>query len=174
MDYPGYGLSTGKPSEKSIYNASHAALVWAKQNFPDKPIIVAGWSLGAAVAVQLAAKQPQMIRALILLSGWSSLNAIAEQHYPRWMVQMLLREKYNAVEHAKRVTTPTLVIHGQNDRIIPISQGQQIALEIAGPCRWVPVANAGHNDLLNHREVWNEIGNFLREVFTAGNAAHHG
>lgn len=173
IDYPGYGLSKGKSSEEAIYQASHAALLWVRQHFPDSPIIVCGWSLGAAVAVQAASAHRELVNALVVLSSWASLRDVAARHYPNWMVRLLLTEKYNAMENAKKVICPTLVVHGQRDFLIPISQGQQVALEISGPCRWIPIAEAGHNDLLNHRRVWEEIGSFIREVF-AESGAHHG
>ena len=50
LDYPGYGRSTGVPSEASILAAGSVALEWMIQHFGNRPIVVAGWSLGAAVA----------------------------------------------------------------------------------------------------------------------------
>src|SRR5688500_16419829 len=55
VDYPGYGLSKGRASEKSILQNSVQAATWMKSRFQDHALVVCGWSLGASVAVQTAA-----------------------------------------------------------------------------------------------------------------------
>ncbi len=56
IDYPGYGRSEGKPSEAHNLEAASAAFQWIRQKYPQNPVIVCGWSLGAGVAIQTAAK----------------------------------------------------------------------------------------------------------------------
>ena len=165
IDYPGYGRSTGRPSEVGIREAARMALMWTRQQYPENPMIISGWSLGAAVAVQAAATNPEHADALILMSGWSTLRDAGHNHFPLWLVQLLVREQYNSLEAASYVNCPALVLHGEQDNLIPLSQGQQVASRLGGTARWIPLAGAGHNDLLGQSRVWEEIGKFLHELF---------
>lgn len=162
LDYPGYGRSGGRPSEAALLAAADSAFIWIKKNFANNPKIICGWSLGAAVAIQTAAKHGQELAGLIALCPWSSLPEVAVVHYPRWLVNSLLDENYNSLEAASRVRCPALVIHGEQDAIIPVAQGEKVAANMGGGCRWVRVPQAGHNDLFSRREVWEEIRAFLK------------
>ena len=72
VDYPGYGLSQGTPGEEANVAAAEAAWRWLREHHRG-PAVVAGWSLGAAVAVQVAARRGDEVDALVLLSGWVRL-----------------------------------------------------------------------------------------------------
>lgn len=159
VDYPGYGRSTGSPSEKGLMAGADAAVAWLRERHPDRPVVLCGWSLGAATAIGTAARHPEHVRGLIALSPWTSLPDVARIHFPGFMVQSMLREKYDSREAAKRVRVPALVIHGEQDNLIPAAQGKEVAGALSA--RWVPVSSAGHNDLLARDEVWTEMERFL-------------
>jgi len=159
VDYPGYGRSTGKPAEEGVMAAADAAVAWAREHHPGRPLVLCGWSLGAAAAIGTAAHHAEPLRGLIALSPWTSLPDVARIHFPGFMVQSMLREKYDSLGAAKRIRVPALVIHGEADNVIPAPYGKQIAAALAA--RWVPVPSAGHNDLLARDEVWVEMERFL-------------
>jgi pimeloyl-ACP methyl ester carboxylesterase len=161
IDYPGYGRSAGEPSEAANLAAAEAALAWARRERAGRQIVACGWSLGAAVAIQLAAGHPGEIDRLVLMSPWSSLPELAKEHYPGFMVAALLRERYDSVAAAAAVRCPTLVVHGTADTIIPLRHGQAVAAALGGHARLAPVAGAGHNDLLGVRRTWQELARFL-------------
>lgn len=160
VDYPGYGRSGGRPTEAGLQAAGDAAVAWAAAEHPDRPLVAAGWSLGAAVAVPLAVRHPR-VEGLIALSPWTSLAATAGLHFPRPLVRMLLSERYDSLAAAREVRRPALVVHGETDDIIPAVQGREIAAALPAGTRWVPVPGAGHNDLLSRPEVWQEIAAYL-------------
>jgi pimeloyl-ACP methyl ester carboxylesterase len=162
VDYPGYGNSSGKTSEKANLEAAELALKWIEEKFPGKSTIVFGWSLGAAVAIETAAKYPGQVDALIAVSPWSSLKDVAAAHYPTFIVNALLNEIYNSVEAAKKINCPTLIIHGEKDNIIPASQGKKVSDAIAGKSKWIQIKNAGHNDIFSNETIWDEIKTFLK------------
>jgi pimeloyl-ACP methyl ester carboxylesterase len=161
LDYPGYGRSAGEPSEAANLAAAEAALAWAVREHPDQPRIVCGWSLGAAVAIQLAARHPEAVDRLILLSPWSTLRALAGEHYPAFLVGALLRERYDSLAAAASIRCPTLVVHGEADTIIPIRHGEALARALGERARFVAMPDAGHNDLLAEAGTWSEIREFL-------------
>lgn len=161
VDYPGYGRSTGSPSEEGLMAGADAAVAWLRERHPDRPVVLCGWSLGAATAIGTAARHPEKVRGLIALSPWTSLPDVARLHFPGFMVQAMLREKYDSREAAKKVRVPALVIHGDLDNLIPAAHGKEVAGALAGPARWVSIPWAGHNDLLARDEVWKEMEQFL-------------
>ncbi len=162
IDYPGYGRSAGKPSERALLEAADTAAAWMGRRCPGRPLVACGWSLGAAVAIQAAARHPE-VRALVLLSPWTSIRDAAKAHFPAWLVGILLWERYPSLETAPGILCPALVIHGAEDDLIPAPQGEQVAKALPA-ARWVLIPGAGHNDLLMHRRVWDEIGAFLKRV----------
>jgi uncharacterized protein len=164
VDYPGYGRSTGKPSEEGVMAGADAAVAWLRERHPGRPLVLCGWSLGAATAIGTAARHPEHVRGLIALSPWTSLPDVARIHFPGFMVQSILREKYDSRAAAQKVRVPALVIHGEVDNLIPAAQGKEVAAAFPQPARWVPVPSAGHNDLLARDEVWAEMERFLDGV----------
>lgn len=163
VDYPGYGRSGGKPSEENIIAASNAAFHWIENNYQNNPKIIFGWSLGAAVAIQTVANYPNQINGLIAVSPWTSLPDVAAAHYPRFLVNSLLKENYNSVEAAKNINCPSLIIHGEADNIIPFSQGKKVVKGLGLNSRWVLVTDSGHNEIFSRDTVWEEISLFLEK-----------
>ena len=162
VDYPGYGRSGGSPSEESLGLAADAAWQWFAQRYPDRPRLVCGWSLGAAVALRLAARESETVDGVIAMSPWTSLPDVAGLHFPRWLVGLALHERYASLALAPTVTAPALVIHGAQDRIIPASQGERVAAALPNS-RWLAIPGAGHNDLLSRDEVWQEMAAFIEQ-----------
>lgn len=162
LDYPGYGRSAGRPAEEANVAAAEAALDWLAAKRPGAPVLLAGWSLGAAVGIQAAARRPAGVDGLVLLSPWTSLEELARIHYPGWLVGLALSERYDSLVAAARIGAPTLVMHGSADRIIPVDHGRRLAAALGARARWVEVPRAGHNDLLGEPEVWREIAAFVK------------
>lgn len=165
VDYPGYGRSGGTPGEESLVAGAEAGLDRLRRLHPDRPAVVLGWSLGAAVAVQLAAHRPEEVDGLVLLSPWSRLSEVAAVHFPAPLAAPLVGNRYDSLAAVSRVRAPALVIHGERDRIIPFAQGEAVATALAArsgvDTRWVPVAPAGHNDLLAEELPWREMAAFF-------------
>ena len=72
----------------------------------------------------------------------------------------MLRERYDSLGVAPRLGGPTLVIHGREDRIIPVEHGRSVAAALPD-ATYLEVAGAGHNDLLGRPEVWQAMGRYI-------------
>jgi hypothetical protein len=162
IDYPGYGLSGGSPNEQSLRSTADAAVAYAQQQFPENPLILMGWSLGAAVALVTAAEHPAAVDGVIALSPWSSLPEAAADHYPQWLVGLIIKEQYNVMEAAKKITCPVLLVHGEQDELIPAAHSERIAVTLKGIVQYMRVFEAGHSDLLAHSDVWSALHHFVR------------
>jgi pimeloyl-ACP methyl ester carboxylesterase len=167
VDYPGYGRSGGRPDEKALKLAAERAAAWTLQQYPERGLVPCGWSLGAALAVHLAADTSTGARGVVVISPWTSLAAVASLHFPGFLVDLGLREEYDSLALAGRIEVPALVVHGVRDRIIPVQQGERLAgaMQLS---RWVPIGEAGHNDLLAEPRVWQEIERFLDTLVGTG------
>jgi pimeloyl-ACP methyl ester carboxylesterase len=161
LDYPGYGKSGGSPGEDGLAEGARLAFDWAREHFPGRRLVIVGWSLGAAVATRLAAERTEAVDGLIAMSAWSRLRDVAGKHFPALLVRMLLRESWDSVAAAENVSCPSLVIHGSDDRIIPVELGGLLAKALGPDAGWVVLEGAGHNDLLGRAEVWFEVERFL-------------
>jgi pimeloyl-ACP methyl ester carboxylesterase len=162
LDYPGYGSSTGVPSEASLLEAGSVVLRWMKDHFDHRPAVVVGWSLGAAVAIGMVAAEPDSCSGLVTMSAWTSLAEVGASHFPRWLVELAVTDRYESIKAARNITCPVLAIHGSADRVIPVEQGREVAA--ASRATWLEVPSAGHNDLLGHPIVWNRLSDFLASI----------
>jgi len=126
VEFPGYGLCPGKPSEDSLDSAADVCFRYVREVLQVAPadIIVMGRSMGAAVALSLAEKF--YFGGLVLIAPFLSLRDALGQYTGAKMSEVMLDELFCSKEKIKSVKVPTLVIHGQKDRLIDSSQGKQL------------------------------------------------
>jgi fermentation-respiration switch protein FrsA (DUF1100 family) len=164
-DYRGYAGNPGRPSEEGLRADARAARAWLIEEggFPPDRLVYFGGSLGAGVAVALAAEHPPA--ALILRSPFTSLPDVAAHHYPFLPVRLLLRDRYPSLASIRKVSAPLLVIAGGADHIVPPEQSRRLFEAAPGPKRLLEIPGAGHNDyvLLAGEEMIAAIAAFLAE-----------
>lgn len=170
FDYPGYGNSPKlKSSEKSLVRAGEEVLRWAQEKYPDKELYLFGHSLGAAVALQVAKQHQDKLKALILVSAWSSLKAVVEHHFSSVFAALIgaskLKDQYDSKEVVQDIRLPVLLTHGTDDKIVPFAQGLELKSSVKSPV-WVPVEGGTHNDIYSNfglwRDFWVEVESFLK------------
>jgi len=146
FDYRGYGGNPGHPSETGLAADARAAREYLLSRSDVRPesIIYFGESLGAAVAIGLAAEHPPA--ALVLRSPFTSLADVGQLHYPYLPVRALLKDRYDSAGRIRAVRCPLLVLAGGADGIVPAGQSRRLHALAADPKRYVEIPNAGHND----------------------------
>ena len=159
-DYPGYGQSSGKPTEKGCHEAAQAAyyyLVNEEKVSPDK-IILHGRSLGSAPSCKLASESE--VGGLILESPFVSAFRVMTN------VTILPWDKFKNIDFAKKVSCPSLVIHGEMDEVVPFWHGQRIFDALPEPKTFKPFPKGGHNDVaaVGGEEYWKAIKNFCHTI----------
>lgn len=160
FDYRGYGGNSGYPSEKGLLKDARAARAWLEKRDdvdPDR-IVYFGESLGAGVAVQLAAERPPA--ALVLRSPFTSLVDTARRHYWFLPVGTLLKDRYLSIDLIGKIDAPVLVIAGEYDSIIPEEQSRRLFDAANEPKRYVLIPRADHNDyslLAGETLVWETL-----------------
>lgn len=159
VDYRGYGENPGSPSEQGLMLDARAVWTYAVETlkFAPSEIVLFGESLGGGVATGLAAELCEhgtIPGGLILRATFTSLVDAGRYHYPFLPVQWALIDRYPSVDRLPRISCPVLVMHGDQDQIIPFSHGERLfaaAPEQAAngvKKNFVGLAGAGHNDIL--------------------------
>jgi uncharacterized protein len=171
FDYRGYGWSTGKPSVSAM-NPDTEAIHYAVPGILDQaalgrsPLILMGRSLGSAPAIHLACAYPQAYRGLIIESGFAQvIPLLARLGLPIGLMGETADPVGN-LEKMREIKLPLLIIHGDQDSLIPVSQG--VMLYEASPStnkRMKRIGHAGHNDMLYYAEEYFEaVGEFLNGI----------
>ncbi len=146
IDYRQYGRSEGKISEKGTYIDARAALAYlhSRKEINQEKIIFFGRSLGSAVAVELALKEK--CRALILETPFTSIKEMGKKLYPFLPVSLLLRTKYDSLAKIRNIKVPILIMHGDNDKLVPFEHGRELYEAANEPKEFYTIPGAGHND----------------------------
>jgi len=140
-DYRGYGTSQGTPSEQNSYRDVDSAYHYLTQKLgiPPNQIIAYGRSVGGAMAVDLAARQP--VAGLILESPFTKAFLALTR------VPIVPFDKFANIDKIKQVRCPVLVMHSRTDEVIPFAHGQQMFAAAGQPKRSLWINQGGHNDL---------------------------
>ncbi len=148
FDYSGYGLSGGRPSERATADDARAALAYlrGRAEVDQGRVVYFGKSLGAAVAVELAAEEPP--HRLVAQSAFTSIGDMARLHYPFLPLGLLLTTRYDTLARIAEVNAPVLVVHGSRDEIAPVAHARRLYEAARDPKRLLIVEGAGHNDVL--------------------------
>jgi fermentation-respiration switch protein FrsA (DUF1100 family) len=160
VEYPGYGQSTGTPSQKSVTAAFLAAydMLAARRDVDPSKIVFYGRSLGGGAVCALAAVRPAA--ALILTSTFTGIRAMASRYLvPGFMV----RDPFDNLTVVRDFSGPILIVHGRYDDIIPFHHGT--TLQKAARRAKLLAYDCGHNDCPPDAErFWRDIAAFLREA----------
>lgn len=146
VEYPGYGASPGSPTEDGIYAAAEAALARLRaQGVPPERTVLSGRSLGTGVAVEMA-RRGHGTR-VMLVSPYTSISDMAGLVFPFLPTRLLVRDRFDTASKAASVGVPVLIIHGEQDTLIPVEMGRRLGTRFPrATVQTVP--GAGHNDVL--------------------------
>lgn len=145
-DYVGFGMSGGEAGEVGCRETAEAALAHL-QGRPDvdrSRIVVAGWSLGGAVAIDLASRHP--VAGLATFCTFTRMADLARRLFPFLPASLLLRHRFDNVSKIAQVGCPVLIGHGRRDQIIPFAMADRLASAAKGPVTRVTIDEADHND----------------------------
>jgi pimeloyl-ACP methyl ester carboxylesterase len=147
FDYRGYGRSSGRPSEDGTYRDARAALacLLGQPGVHPARVFYLGESLGGAVALDLALERPPA--GLALLSAFTGVRDLGRVHYP-FVPAALVPDAYPALRRIGELHAPLLVLHGDRDEIVPLSQGRALFEAAPGSKRMHVLPGRGHNDLV--------------------------
>lgn len=162
FNYRGYGRSTGEPGEKALFADALAIYdrIAARPGVDPKRIVAMGRSLGSGVATYLASQRS--LSAVVLVSPYDSMRAVARGHYPFVLVDLILKHPFDSASRARTVDAPMLSLAAERDTIIPPRRAEALARAWRGPVTSTIIPGATHDDVSLHPAYWRAIREFLR------------
>jgi pimeloyl-ACP methyl ester carboxylesterase len=158
-DYPGYGTSTGKPSEAGVYAAAEAALLYLaneKKHAPET-ITLYGRSLGSGPACWLAERYA--VSGLILDGAFSSTFRVMTG------IKLLPFDRFDNLARLPKLECPVLIIHGKQDIVVPFSHALKNETVVKNPAKTLWIESANHNNLIETAgdRYWEVVLGFIQQ-----------
>jgi uncharacterized protein len=169
IDYRGYGLSTGTPSEQGLYRDVEAALrfVDARPRDRSRPVIYWGRSLGTVMAAYAASRRAP--DGIVLESGFPSMRSVLETNPVMWLLSWGSSYRMPTVDWMAAVRQPALVLHGDRDSVIPYGLGQRLYAALPGPKTFVTLPGGEHNEPVppDAEAYWRAVREFTESLSAA-------
>ena len=163
VNYRGYGLSLGQPSETMLCRDALALYDRAtrRPDIDSGRVIVIGRSLGTGVATYLASQRP--VAGVVLISPYDSLVQVAREAYSFLPVNLLLRHRFDSAARAPSIRAPLLALVAARDEVIRPERSRQLVQAWGGPARFEVLGGVDHNTIHSHSDYWRLIVAFLAE-----------
>jgi uncharacterized protein len=148
FDYRGFGKSEGRPSIRGVVRDSLASASEHDRIRPrDIPSVLNGYSLGGAVAAQVALEHH--FDALVLQSTFTNLPEITKALFPTLPLHHVCGRAFDTLSVVERLQIPLLIIHGTEDESIPVSMAQSL-YDRCGSAKLIELIDGGmHKDLFD-------------------------
>jgi alpha-beta hydrolase superfamily lysophospholipase len=159
IDYPGYGKSTGKRTEKVLYEDALEFYKMARARFAKDSIILYGKSMGTCIAAQLASVRE--CKRLILETPYYDFASVIRQYAPIYPLSLLLRYELPTHEFVERVTVPISVLQGTDDRVITHSNAKKLLPSLKKQDEFISIKGGSHNDLYQFSETVQKLDSLL-------------
>jgi uncharacterized protein len=142
-EYRGFGGMDGTPTEAGLDIDGRTAYDYLRRELHAEParIVVYGWSLGSAVAVDLVSHVEEA--ATILEGAPASLVAIGARRYPYFPIRLLIRNPFESIRKIDKAGSPVLFLHSPEDAVIPFAEGRKLYDAAPSPKQFVEVSG-GH------------------------------
>lgn len=170
IDYRGYGLSDGRfPSEAQAYEDAQAAWNYLvhDRGIPPKEILLFGHSLGGAIALDLAIRQPDAT-GLIIESAFTSIRdmALRTPQYRIFPIDALLTQRFDSLSKVRSLQMPILIIHGTADTVVPADMSDRLYAAAPYPKELLMVTGAAHNNVaeIGGEQYLQTIKQFMKQV----------
>lgn len=165
VDYPGYGLSEGKPSDKTMFEASLAIYDYAEklENVDKENIVVLGYSIGTGVATYLASQRE--VNGLILISPYDRALSLYNYNLNIFYgpIKILAKYKFDSISYAKDVNVSPLIFTSYNDEVINYNFSYNLAKYFKNERETIVLDNTTHNGYFSESIVLEKIYNYLQE-----------
>ncbi|KAJ7263043.1 Alpha/Beta hydrolase protein [Mycena rebaudengoi] len=186
VSYRGYGLSEGSPSEKGLQLDSQTSLDYLLSDpcFSKTPIVLYGQSIGGAVSIDLASKNPTKIAALILENTFTSLPSLVPHALPLLgPFSFLCHQKWDSASKVPLIpaTTPILMLSGVADELVPKEHMRALWEVVARRgetkttggvefskglerAKYMEFELGGHNDTCVQPGYWSAVADFIADL----------
>jgi alpha-beta hydrolase superfamily lysophospholipase len=161
IDYPGFGKSTGRFTEQTLYDWSNHIYNFARTRFSSDSIIIYGKSMGTGIATRLASLQP--CKKLILETPYYDFPSVIKQHIPIYPVHWMIHYKMPTHDYMQKVTVPVTIFHGTDDAVIRYRNARKLEKFLKKGDEFVTIKGGAHNDLYNFKETIDKLDSLLKQ-----------
>ena len=169
-DFRGYGFSSGVPDVENTQSDAHIilnfVLKYLKEKIYSGPLILMGRSLGSVSVLELTKRYPHDFSGLIIESGFADEGPLFTLiGTTPDSVGFKKEDGFLNGEKIKNYTGPLLIIHAEQDHIIPFSQGELLyTLCPSNNKKLLPIPNANHNNILgiSFQKYFEEVESFVK------------
>lgn len=102
-----------------------------------------GFSLGSGIATAIVTEVAA--HRLVLCAAYTSLRRAAGSLGVPLVMARLLPDLWNTEESLATCATPVVIVHGEKDRLFPVTMARELARACDGPCELVLVPELSHN-----------------------------
>lgn len=176
-DYRGYGGSQGSPSLAGVQDDITSAMGYLlkRTDIDTERIVIFAQSLGGSLAIYNVAHSPYRanIRALISESAFSDYRTIAREKlasfwlsWPlQWPLSFTIDDDFSPLPEVCKISPiPLLIIHGDKDRVVPLSHGQALFAAAKQPKEMWVVPDGGHIEAFRHKKYQQKLLEYLERV----------
>lgn len=165
-EFRGYGGNAGKPDEAGLTADARAVMTdLGREGIAGDRLIVYGESLGGGPAVKMAVEFP--VAGLVLEAPFTSVADVAQAHYWYLPARWLVLDTWDNAARIGDLRAPLLLLHGENDRVIPVRFGRRLFEQAPEPKQALFVPDGDHNDLFDYPEVIDAVLAFVRQRASA-------
>jgi pimeloyl-ACP methyl ester carboxylesterase len=130
LEYPGFGQRPGKPTHTKINSAATEAFQVLRATYPDRPLCVAGESIGTGPASFLASQPATQPAKVVLIVPFDTLKSVGADHAPGSLARLVLHGTWNNVETLSMYHGPVEIFAAREDTIIPPRHAQALAASV--------------------------------------------
>jgi pimeloyl-ACP methyl ester carboxylesterase len=159
LDYRGYGKSEGYiTSQRQFFEDVQLAYDYIKKKYPEKEIIVLGYSIGTGAAANIAANNHP--RLLILQAPYYSLTDMMRHNYPI-IPAFILKYKFETNKYIQNCKIPIVIFHGDADGVIYYQSSLKLRALLNTTDTLITLHNQGHNGITDNPDYKNAINKIL-------------
>lgn len=163
INYRGYGLSGGTPTETNL--KIDALIIYdtlsQRSDVDNRDIVVVGRSLGTGLATYIA--NERTVSGVVLISPYDSMVHVVKDLFPLFPTKFV-NNHFNSIDLAGLITSPVLGIIGENDHTIRPQRSNLLLNKWTGEKQTRIVQGAHHNNILNNSILNEEINEFLKYI----------
>lgn len=160
MDYRGFGKSTGDiKNQDQLFSDVQLTYDAMTKNYPEKDIVVIGYSMGSGISAHLASENNP--RKLILQAPYFSMVDMMQNDYPI-VPTFLLNYKLETNEYLLNCDMPVVLFHGSKDEVIPYSHAVRLK-KVKKGTKLIKLPGQEHNDLGENKKFLRRLPSVLNK-----------
>ncbi|MBS0339259.1 MAG: alpha/beta hydrolase [Proteobacteria bacterium] len=170
VNYRGVADSEGHPSEVASVQDARRLASHLRKAFPNARLHIVGRSLGTGVAIQLAARQ--QFASLQLVTPYDSMLEVLKLRFPLVPLSLLLRHRFDSLEHSKGVAAKSQVLLAEQDVVVPHEHSKRLIDAWPTPMSVETIPGSDHHNIMKVEETWLRLVDFaLGAVIPASRTA---